>query len=67
MIRNVFIYSNQTAEMATEKINDALRQYQDEDTDVNYELFIENSAMLGSINMTKYTVLIEISDKDEVA
>lgn len=67
MIRNVLIYSDQSASMAAEKINSALTKYQDEDTEVAYELFIENSAMVGSMNVTKYTGLIEVSDKDDAA
>lgn len=64
MIHNVLIFSNQDAYHAQEKINNAIAKYQDEETDVNYELMIETSAGIGSISDTRYTVLIEVSDRD---
>ena len=64
MIHNVLIFSNQDAYHAQERINNALAKYQDEETDVNYELMIETSAGIGTISETRYTVLIEISDRD---
>lgn len=64
MIHNVLIFSNQDAYHAQERINNALAKYQDEETDVNYELMIETSAGIGTISETRYTVLIEVSDRD---
>ena len=64
MIHNVLIFSNQDAYHAQEVINNALAKYQDEETDVNYELMIETSAGIGTISETRYTVLIEVSDRD---
>lgn len=64
MIHNVLIFSNQDAYHAQERINNALAKYQDEETDVNYELMIETSAGIGANSETRYTVLIEVSDKD---
>lgn len=64
MIHNVLIFSNRTDRQAAQDINDALAKYQDEETDVNYELMIETSATIGSIHDTRYTVLIEVSDAE---
>lgn len=64
MIHNVLIFSNQDAYHAQEVINNALAKYQDKETDVNYELMIETSAGIGLIGDTRYTVLIEVSDRD---
>lgn len=64
MIHNVLIFSNQDAYHAQEVINNALNKYQDEETEVNYELMIETSAGIGTISETRYTVLIEVSDRD---
>ena len=64
MIHNVLIFSNRTDKQAAQDINDALAKYQDEETDVNYELMIEASATIGDIHDTRYTVLIEVSDSD---
>ncbi len=62
MIRKVFVYSNQTPEMAEQTINKALEQYQNEKTDVCYELIIESSINIAGHSDVRYTVLIEISD-----
>lgn len=64
MIHNVLIFSNRTDKQAAQDINDALAKYQDEETDVNYELMIEASATIGDLHDTRYTVLIEVSDSD---
>lgn len=64
MIHNVLIFSNRTDKQAAQDINDALAKYQDEETDVNYELMIEASAIIGDLHDTRYTVLIEVSDSD---
>jgi hypothetical protein len=64
MIHNVLIFSNRTDKQAAQDINDALAKYQDEETDVNYELMIEASATIGNLRDTRYTVLIEVSDSD---
>lgn len=64
MIHNVLIFSNRTDKQAAQDINDALAKYQDEETDVNYELMIETSATIGNVHDTRYTVLIEISDSE---
>ena len=64
MIHNVLIFSNRTDKQAAQDINDALAKYQDEETDVNYELMIEASATIGDMHDTRYTVLIEVSDSD---
>lgn len=64
MIHNVLIFSNRTDRQAAQDINDALAKYQDEETDVNYELMIETSATIGNIRDTRYTVLIEVSDAE---
>ena len=64
MIHNVLIFSNRTDKQAVQDINDALAKYQDEETDVNYELMIEASATIGDLHDTRYTVLIEVSDSD---
>ena len=64
MIHNVLIFSNRTDRQAAQDINDALAHYQDDETDVNYELMIETSATIGSIHDTRYTVLIEVSDAE---
>ena len=64
MIHNVLIFSNRTDKQAAQDINDALAKYQNEETDVNYELMIEASATIGDLHDTRYTVLIEVSDSD---
>ena len=65
MIHNVIIFSNRTADEASGDINTALVKYQDEETEVNYELMIEQTASIGNLSDTRYTVLLEVSDRDD--
>ena len=65
MIRGVTIHPNVSAKKAEELINHALLYEQNEDTEVDFELLIENSVMVGSTSATTYTVVIQRMDAEE--
>ena len=59
-LKQVYIFSNMTAREAQNKVNEMIRQYDDENTTVNFDLKIENSVTAGSFAETRYTVIIYI-------
>ena len=59
-LKQVYIFSNMTAREAQSKVNDMIRQYDDENTTVNFDLKIENSIAAGAFAETRYTVIIYI-------
>lgn len=59
-LRQVYIFSNMTAQRAQDKINEMIKQYDDENTTVNFELQIENSVAAGKFSETRYTLVIYI-------
>ena len=59
-LKHVYIYSNVTALMAQEKVNDMIERYDDENTTVNFDLQMENSVITGLYAETRYTLIIYI-------
>ena len=59
-LRQVYIFSNMTAQRAQDKINEMIKQFDDENTTVNFELQIENSVTAGKYSETRYTLVIYI-------
>lgn len=59
-LRQVYIFSNMTAQRAQDKVNEMIKRYDDENTTVNFELQIENSVAAGKFSETRYTLVIHI-------
>jgi len=59
-LTKVFIYSNMTAQMAQDKINQLISEYGDVDNTVNFDLQIENSVAAGKYSETRYTLVVYI-------
>ncbi len=64
MIHHVFVKSGRTAKEAEHDINEAVANYEDAETEIHFELMIESS-IAGAVEETRYTVLIEVSDREE--
>lgn len=71
MLKDVLIFPSLTANGAQEAIRDAIKKYQDEDTEVNFELLIETSIKVGAAttgtlqNFVYYTLVITISERED--
>lgn len=71
MLKDVQIFPSLTANGAQEAIRDAINKYQDEDTEVNFELLIETSIKVGTAttgtlqNFVYYTLVITISERED--
>ena len=71
MLKDVLIFPSLTANGAQEAIRDAINKYQDEDTEVNFELLIESSVRFGDFPnqgpapSVLYTLVITISEREE--
>lgn len=62
----VKIYPNMSASEASNKINERIKENQDPDIYISYELLIENSIMMvGGHAKTVYTLLINEEMKEE--
>ena len=59
-LSHVYIFSNQTAQMAQDKINEKITEHENPDYTVNFDLQIENSVTAGDYNDTRYTLVIYI-------
>lgn len=59
-LREVFIFSSLTAQEAMDTVNSMIRQYDDENTTVNFDLKIESSVAAGRFAETIYTLVIYI-------
>ena len=66
MLKAVKIEPSCTAKMAEEIINDYLKQYNNDETHVEFELLIEGSINFGqhSNNTTFYTVVLQLYDRE---
>lgn len=64
MLKRVFIEPSCSAKAAEEIINDCIKQYQDEDTKVEFELLLENATQVGHTSYIYYTVVIELYDRE---
>ena len=71
MLKDVLIFPSLTANDAQEAIRDAINKYQDEDTEVNFELLIESSVRFtdlpiqGRTLSVLYTLVITISERED--
>lgn len=59
-LSHVYIFSNQTAQRAQDKVNQLIAEYGDVDNTVNFDLQIENSVTAGDYNDTRYTLVVYI-------
>lgn len=59
-LKQVYIFSNMTARESQNKVNEMIRQYDDENTTVNFDLKIENSVTAGPFAETRYTLIVYI-------
>ena len=64
MLKRVLIEPNCSAKRAEEIINDCIRQYQNEDVKVEFELLLENATQVGHMSYIYYTVVIELYDRE---
>lgn len=64
MIKKVFIESQCSAKMAESVINGYIDQYQDENTEVDYEIIIESTVNSYSVQQVYYTVVIQLSERE---
>lgn len=64
MIKKVFIESQCSAKLAESVINEYIDQYQDENTEVDYEIIIESSVNSYSVQQVYYTVVIQLSERE---
>ena len=64
MLKDVLIFPSLTANGAQEAIRDAINKYQDEDTEVNFELLIESSVHVGDGTRVYYTVVITVNERE---
>ena len=63
MLHHVTICENKTAQQCEDIINQALVDYPDKGVD--YQILIENSVRIGNISDNRYTLLLNISEKEE--
>ena len=59
-LMQVYIFSNMTAQRAQDKVNEMIKQFDDENTTVNFDLKIENSVAAGKFSETRYTLIIYV-------
>lgn len=59
-LKKVYIYSDMTALLAENRVNEMISEFSDENTTVNFELQIENSVASGPYAETRYTLIIYI-------
>ena len=59
-LKKVYIYSDMTALLAENRVNEMISEFSDENTTVNFELQIENSVTSGPYSETRYTLIIYI-------
>ena len=64
MIKKVCIESQCSAKMAESVINGYIDQYQDENTEVDYEIIIESTVNSYSVQQVYYTVVIQLSERE---
>lgn len=71
MLKDVLIFPSLTANGAQEAIRDAINKYQDEETEVNFELLIESSVRFadlpnqGPTSSVLYTLVITVSERED--
>lgn len=65
MLKDVLIFPSLTANGAQEAIRDAIKKYQDEETEVNFELLIESSVRVGDGTRVYYTLVITVSERED--
>lgn len=71
MLKDVLIFPSLTANGAQEAIRDAINKYQDEETEVNFELLIESSVRFadfpnqGPASSVLYTLVITVSERED--
>ena len=64
MLKKVLIEPSCSARRAEEFINQCIADYQDENTEVDFEMLMENSTQIGKNSYIYYTVVVMISEKD---
>ena len=62
MLEHVTVCENRTAKQCEDIINQAIFDYPDKE--VSYEMLIENSIRIGEISDTRYTLLINVEQKE---
>ena len=65
-LKKVYIYSNMSARVAQDKVNEMIDKYEGIDTTINFNLQIENSVAVGGKSDTRYTLVVYIYDLGEV-
>lgn len=64
MLKKVLIEPSCSARRAEEFINECIEEYQDENTEVEFEMLLENSTQIGKSSYIYYTVVVTISEKE---
>ena len=57
-LKHVRIFSNLTAKQAETIINDWIKQANDDNLEMNFELLIENSVAVNGFYDTRYTLVV---------
>ena len=65
MIKKVLIEPSCSAKRAEEFINDCIKEYQDEDTRIEFELLLENATQVGHMSYIYYTVIVELYEREQ--
>jgi len=64
MLKDVLIFPSLTANGAQEAIRDAINKYENDYTEVNFELIIETSVHVGATATVYYTLVITINERE---